>query len=693
MWFRLSSPVALVAEISLLSQALASSIPRPSIQFLGPLSCESNGISNIHIKYLGPLNGDLSIHYGSCEYSESTPDTHHIVGTTVVGDHPLAKRHDTWRDRRPEKFVWIVPDNVQDSGCLHAYSNGRLIGSSEPIAMKKRMARRSTAFADIADAEGPWFDGVQYLKEKEPGSVFVAQAKSKSIGIIGGGMSGLMSSLLLDSVGIHNWKIIEASGRVGGRVHTSYLNGTTPDQYQYQEMGPMRFPVSIKYSGTNDTLEIKDHRMVFQLAAKLNEMNNYDESLAVNFIKWIQSSANEPVDTDKRRPDGTVPGAAEVSANPSLATDDTAGYSNATITAMDNAEDAYDDWVGLDEDKMRSLATNIFRAHKQAVEDGLFDFSESGYLRYKLAVDLNITDMVDSTADVNPSWPYENVYFSATNWRTIDKGLSRLPEAFHPFVLNRTILNTTVSEMSWDNTTEKMTVKWRTDPFSLNTSSLTFDYVITAVPFSKVRLWRLPTYSSLLSRAIDTLNYEQACKVALHYKTRFWEHLDYPIYGGCGSTDIPGIGSICYPSYKINSTGPGVILASYNSGTYARTLGSMTEAEHVGLVQRAMIEVHGSVAAEQWTGNYDRICWENNEYQAGAWCSPMVNQQQLYLPAYFHTELHTVFVGEHTSFTHAWIWSALESAIRGTSQLLLDMGLVDEAKNVTTEWMARWMNV
>ena len=56
-----------------------------------------------------------------------------------------------------------------------------------------------------------------------------------------------------------------------------------------------------------------------------------------------------------------------------------------------------------------------------------------------------------------------------------------------------------------------------------------------------------------------------------------------------------------------------------------------------------MIEIHGEVAQDQWTGAYDRICWENNEFQAGAWASPTIGQQELYLPAYFHTEKHTVF--------------------------------------------------
>lgn len=301
---------------------------------------------------------------------------------------------------------------------------------------------------------------------------------------------------------------------------------------------------------------------------------------------------------------------------------------------------------------------------------------------------------MDSTSDYYPAWEYEDVYFDATEWRTIDQGLNRLPAAFGPLVLNRTMFQVAVQEMEWNEISQKMVVKWRPgNLFDMETTSMEFDYTIVAVPFSKVRLWRLPAYTSLLARAINTLNYIPACKVALHYKTRFWEHLEHPIIGGCGFTNIPGIGAICYPSYKINSTGPGVILASYSSGTPARTLSSMTETEHVALAQRAMIEVHGTIAQEQFTGVYDRICWENNEYQAGGWCEPTVGQQELYLPAYFHTEKHTVFVGEHTSFTHAWIWSALESAVRGTTQLLLDMGLVDEAKNITQTWMARWISM
>lgn len=45
----------------------------------------------------------------------------------------------------------------------------------------------------------------------------------------------------------------------------------------------MRFPVSVTLG--NDTVEINDHKMVFQLASYLNKMNGNSSDYAVNFIK------------------------------------------------------------------------------------------------------------------------------------------------------------------------------------------------------------------------------------------------------------------------------------------------------------------------------------------------------------------------------------------------------------------------
>lgn len=45
----------------------------------------------------------------------------------------------------------------------------------------------------------------------------------------------------------------------------------------------MRFPVDLTLG--NETVEINDHKMVFQLADVLNKMNGNSSEYVVNFIK------------------------------------------------------------------------------------------------------------------------------------------------------------------------------------------------------------------------------------------------------------------------------------------------------------------------------------------------------------------------------------------------------------------------
>ncbi|KAL6710321.1 hypothetical protein ACN47E_009267 [Coniothyrium glycines] len=654
-------------------------IPRSDLVFFDPLSVSTDSVHNVHIKFgYGDFEGELSVVYGDCDMS-SLDERHHDVATHYVN-----------RANHPERIFWIVPEAASHGGCLHAYSGSTLLGRSTSISIKNQPRKREEISA-VADAMGPWFDGVAYMQAKQNNGSYVAVAKSKKVAIVGGGMSGLMTSLLLDSVGIHDWHITESSHRIGGRIRTKYLAGSTPDQYQYQEMGPMRFPVSTKYADTNATLDIQDHKMVFQLGDILNQMNGNDSTLAVKFIPWIQSSNNVPRNSNGfRLPNGRIPSAAQIRANRTAYTFPAA--TGPDPEAQEKAEEAYEEFIGVTEETLKDIARNVYQAHKEAVDKGLFNWSEAAYLKYALNASADVVDFLTGNAN-GPIWEYDTTYFGATTWRTIDKGLESLPRAFLPHVQSRLTLGRKVTGLKHNNATNKVSIHWRQDPFSVTTHSEEYDYAVIAVPFTKVRLWNLPRYSSLLSRAISTMNYQQSCKVALHYKTRFWEKLSPPIIGGCGSTDVPGIGSVCYPAYKINSTGPGVILASYASGTIARSLAALSTADHVAHVQRAMIEVHGDIAAEQFTGAYDRQCWEIDEHQAGAWAAPLVGQQELFLPAYYKTEFKSIFIGEHTSYTHAWIFSALDSAVRGTTQLLLDMGLVDEAKEIVETWMGRWIHI
>ncbi|UQC90251.1 L-amino-acid oxidase [Colletotrichum lupini] len=681
----------LTAAASLCQTAVAEPVFRETVSFRGPFEVERNGVRNINIEYNGPLDGELSLVYGDCGM-RSPFEAHHKIGRTHIGSHPAAKRHLEWTDQRPTKFVWMVPEDVS-SGCLHAFVDSQLVGRSSEHSVKSRKMRKRATFAEATDPMGPWFDGVEYLKQKQPDDVFVASVKNKTFGILGAGISGLHTGLLLDSVGIHNWKILESSERVGGRIRTTYLNGSTPDEHQHHELGPMRFPHSIYDAETNETYPINDQKMIYQLADVLNEINaDADPALQVKFIPWIQVSDNAPVATKERRPDGTVPGRKEIAADPSLMTNTT--YSNAT--AAKEAIQALDDFKALTPERRKFYATNVFKAHKEAVETGMFDFSEVEYLLHVMNTDLNVTDEVTPSHVVWPMWEFETVYFLANEWRTVDGGISRLPAAFENIIKDRIAYKTKVFSVKYNEDSNNLNVTWREtggNPWSKNTTTEQFDYVFNSVPFNVLKYWELPPHSSLMRRAIERTVFLGAVKVAMQYKTRFWEHLEHPIIGGCGRTDIYGIGQICYPSYNINGTGPGVMLTSYAPDADAVVACSMPVEEHIAYIQRAMVEIHGPIADEMWTGNYERHCWEQDEHHAGAFAVPIVPQQQLYLPAFWQTEFNTVFIGEHTSFTHSWVFSALESSTRGTVQMLLDLGLVDEAKKITKTWMARWISV
>jgi monoamine oxidase len=510
---------ALFAVTSTTGSPLGQDIT-PSITFRGPFNVAYDSVHNIHVDFADDFEGHIKLVHGSCDIKKAD-DCHHEVGKVFVR-----------RDRRPERFVWVVPENAVHEGCLHAYSGDLLVGRSAPITVSHPRQKRD-AISEVADMTGPWFDGVAAMAASNQSDVFVAEAKSKSVGIVGGGMAGLLTALLLESVGITNWHITESSGRIGGRIRTKYLAGSTPDEYQYQEMGPMRFPVSVRYADTNETLDIQDHKMVFQLAEVLNNLNGNDSALAVNFIPWIQSSANVPASSNGvRKPDGTIPSAAEIRANATLRAP------ALNITTMDfvaEARDAIEELVDLTPERMRNISANVYKAHKEAIELGLFHWSETAYLKYELGLDADTVDYVAGVS-ASPMWGdwYDSVYFAATTWRTIDKGLESLPRAFLPQVQDRLTLNRSVEALSYDEETDKVSVHWRTDPYSMSTESEEYDYAVVAVPFSKVRTWRTPRYSSLLTRAIQTMNYQQSCKVALHFKTRFWEKLDPPIIGGCG---------------------------------------------------------------------------------------------------------------------------------------------------------------
>ena len=298
---------------------------------------------------------------------------------------------------------------------------------------------------------------------------------------------------------------------------------------------------------TNETLEIQDHKLVFDLAAEINRINGNNANLSVNFIKWLQrSQGGLQCAGGVRKPDGRCPTLADIAKNSSLKAPDNLSPEAQNLTSVINS---------ISSDPLASVATNVFEAHKQWLDSGLGglggdQWSEFAYVHNYLHYSLNATDQVlGADALSTPFWDalYDTPYFSATDWVTIDGGLEKLPLAFRPQMDNVTSYGRKVSKISYDEDTKKVSISWRpSSDFRTPFQNASYDYAITTVPLALLRLWDLPEFSVTKTDAIQKYGYDAVCKVALLFKTRFWEHFDQPIIGGCSTTtDIPGIGSIC----------------------------------------------------------------------------------------------------------------------------------------------------
>ncbi|KAF4462587.1 L-amino-acid oxidase [Fusarium albosuccineum] len=356
---------------------LSSPTPtQDSIFFHGLHEVSSESVHNVHLTYgHGFRHGHICVVYGDCAL-KSLGQYHHEVACLSTGPESTSDR-----------LVWIVPEDVIQHGCLHAYSDGILLGRSEPISVSRPLRKRQSP---PRNRRLGW--ALVRRCENRTSTVSAKVAKSKKIAIIGGGMSGLMTSLPLTSVVMTNWHIVESAQLVGG-----------------QEMGPMRFPVSVKYPETNETLDLQDHKMVFQLADVLNEMNGGNTSnMAANFILWVQSNPNSPANSrGYRLPNGRNPSRAQLAANTSLLPPSP----NASDTVGGKlGEDFVDRLVGLTPERVRNISANIFSAHREAIDRGLFHWSEAGCLKYQLGLDADTVDFLAGSG-VSPMWDewYDNV--------------------------------------------------------------------------------------------------------------------------------------------------------------------------------------------------------------------------------------------------------------------------------------------
>lgn len=243
---------------------------------------------------------------------------------------------------------------------------------------------------------------------RKPSPVFV-DIKDLKVGIIGAGMAGLYSGLLLKSQRV-DFHIYEANPeRVGGRIYTHRFNA---EKDQYFEAGAMRLP--------------KTHQEpVFKLIGYVNEENKNNTDYLVELLDYVINTENNYVFVNGvRNKDGS------------------------TMTLREAREDpAKLNFPVEGQDKHRiadELLHDVLKEYIELVDNGGLESLVKSYDSYSMRSFLTLVkkwshtkvDYVETMTSQTQQFDHsfveivmEYMNFSETKWKTIKDGMSRLPEA------------------------------------------------------------------------------------------------------------------------------------------------------------------------------------------------------------------------------------------------------------------------
>lgn len=530
-----------------------------------------------------------------------------------------------------------------------------------------RDEKRKDDLRNIIDSMSPPEDILSISKNRN--------CKDIKVAVIGSGEAGLASVFELRKIGC-NITLFEASQRIGGRVYTYYFDRSNK---QYGEFGPMSIPLS--------------HETTWHYINLFNLETAPFVTDNENSLFYIRGGA--AFNDQKGR---------SVSKNI---------YPKFNLSNKERKKS----WIELKETiYLEYLNSLSIEARKELIDikkEYSTEIKEIDKLSYRSACqNLNLSDeAISMLLYLEGNGHYLNLGFieflqkkytcdSKYNYYIKD-GMVNLPYSLYEAIcdrnkhaysdIDRTMLGKVNIKMGspvvgiYNTESENKVILKYNDSLDKKEVLEEFNYVICAVPFSSLKRIELkPLFSNVKMRAINDMNYEEAQKIYLYCKERFWEkgNLSKRIIGGYSHTDMPLV-SIYYPSdhskqvlsksgkWIMNSekfdNESGALLASYSWGQNAVRFGSENIDLQINDVIAYISKIHNISESyiKSIVMDYKSIIWSDIQYIWGG--GALSNPQDKVLFSYEVTlpemDSKVFFAGEHISQKHISQQGALQSGM------------------------------
>ncbi|KAI5988635.1 hypothetical protein EDC04DRAFT_2588696 [Pisolithus marmoratus] len=530
---------------------------------------------------------------------------------------------------------------------------------------------------------------------------------SGKVGILGAGVGGLYTALILDSLGI-DFEILEASSRVGGRLSTyKFPEGK---KYDYYDAGAMRYPLPKMENGQykNGIMKRVGQLIIYE------PLNKGDDPIK-DKLRPYYFKARDP----SKQAFYYFNGVRErISDKPGSFHAEELGVAASYVKAGTGA---------IHIDIIKPFGRMIIEDIKQGQKGEGWkvmmandSYSLRAYMSFKYIPSVNLdlppqhldhkvinwcellqgsTKWYDRalTEEVFESLAFAKVGgtdFSDVEWKCFDGGSEVLTKRMAE-VINKTKKRIHTGMKVTAIRQGQNTVKISVD----NGKPCEYPHVISALPLPVLRTIDMKDAGMNVKQenALRQLEYGPSVKIAIHFKEPWWT-TKLGIVGGQSFTDLP-IRTIVYPSYGVDSNTPStVLIASYCWTTDAERLSSlaMPEQQDVlkGLVLRNLAEAHGDAITydflqTQFLGMHVKD-WSHDALTMGAFAFFGPNDfQEMYTsltsPA-AKGRLH--FAGEAISTRHAWVVGALDSAWRAVYEFLYVTGQHDNITKFKQLWGA-----